>query len=51
MSKVDPKLGQLIHQHLVSKGLETPIKPTNLSDNEKIERIQGHMASVMELLD
>lgn len=51
MSKVDPKLGQLIHKHLVSKGLETPIKPTGLSDDEKIERIQSHMASVMELLD
>lgn len=51
MSKVDPILGQKIHQHLLSLGLETPIKSTGLSDSEKIDKIQGLMAEVMTTLD
>lgn len=51
MSKVDPKLGQSIHEHLVKLGLETPITRTGLSDNDKIAAIQNHMTEVMKLLD
>lgn len=51
MSKVDPELGQRVHAHLVALQLETPIKRSGLTDDQKIDLIQGHMAEVMKALD
>lgn len=50
-AKSDPKLGQKVHQHLLSKGLETPITDlVGVSRNEKVEKIAEHFKVIMETL-
>lgn len=49
--KVDPILGQKVHQHLVSLGLETPT--TDLVHNnteEKIDVVKHHFTEIMNIL-
>ena len=38
-TKADPALGQKVHQHLVSVGVETPVIDNGLSRKEKINKI------------
>lgn len=50
-NKVDPVLGQKVHEHLVSLGLETPT--TDLVQNnsaEKVDLVREHFTSIMEIL-
>jgi len=49
-TKCDPELGQLIHQHLVSKGVETPTYKHSLDRKQKIELIQRHFKDIMLIL-
>lgn len=51
MSKSDPTLGKKINQHLIDMGVETPIKQTGKSAEEKIAIIKDHFTSIMETLD
>lgn len=48
--KTDPVLGQLVHQHLVAMGVETPMKPNNLSRTDKIAIIETKFRDIMEAL-
>ena len=34
-TKCDKELGKRVHNHLVKKGVETPMTPNNLSEQEK----------------
>lgn len=49
-SKSDLALGQRVHQHLVSLGLETPVIPTGFMPSEKIERITEHVTAMLTTL-
>ncbi len=48
--KIDPKLGEVIHEHLLSLGKETPILNTNDNVEEKVEKIAKSMADIMDVL-
>jgi len=50
MSK-NAQLGKEVHKHLVSLGLETPMKSSGLSTEQKIEKIEELMTQVMQALD
>ena len=51
-TKTDPELGQQIHEHLVKMGVETPMSEVreNYTRTEKIELIEKHFSSIMEVL-
>lgn len=49
-TKTDPALGQLIHQHLVNHGVETPVVPTTMERKEKIERIEKSITDIMNIM-
>ena len=49
-TKTDPALGQKVHEHLVSVGVETPVIDNGLSRNEKIEKIQTHFNEIVTTL-
>ena len=49
-TKTDPVLGQKVHEHLISVGVETPIIDNGLSRNEKIEKIEGHFDQIVSTL-
>jgi GTP cyclohydrolase I len=49
-TKCDPELGLKIHEHLVKCGVETPMKPNNLSRTEKIDIIETKFRDIMETL-
>lgn len=49
-TKTDPALGQLVHQHLVKCGVETPTNPNSLDRKEKIDLIEGHFTKIMQAL-
>ena len=49
-TKTDPDLGQRVHQHLVQAGVETPVIDTGIERKDKIDRIEGHFADIMEIL-
>ena len=49
--KNNAELGLKVHQHLLSKGLETPMTSLVQSDNEeKINRISQHFTQIMDAL-
>jgi GTP cyclohydrolase I len=52
MEKTDAILGEQVHQHLLSVGLETPMIYDNVKvrDEKKIKTIAKHMTSIMEEL-
>jgi len=50
MSKTDPELGFKVRQHLIDKGVETPMVETGLSNEERRGEIQEHFRSIMSLL-
>jgi GTP cyclohydrolase I len=50
-TKCDPELGQKVHLHLLSVGVETPIDDLQTFDRkEKIEKIESHFKTIMETL-
>lgn len=49
-TKTDPELGLRVHEHLVKCGVETPMKPNNLSRIEKIDIIERKFRDIMETL-
>lgn len=50
MAQTDAKLGKKVHDHLVSIGIETPMKDNGLSNDQKIQEITAHMEQVLDLL-
>ena len=50
MSQKDKELGLRVRDHLIAKGLETPMVNNGLSDAEKRERIEAAMTEVMQTL-
>lgn len=49
-TKTDPVLGQEIHKHLVSCGVETPTVPNDLDRKDKIEKIENHFTEIMRVM-
>jgi GTP cyclohydrolase I len=49
-TKVDPVLGQAVHEYLVKCGVETPTTPLNLERKEKIDIIEKHFSEIMKTL-
>ena len=49
-TKTDPALGQKVHEHLISVGVETPVIDNGLSRKEKIEKIEGHFDQIVSTL-
>ena len=49
-TKTDPALGQKVHEHLVSVGVETPVIDNGLSRAEKIEKIESHFDHIVTIL-
>ena len=51
-TKVNPKLGEEIHQHLLTLGIETPTNPAflNVDNKDKIEKLEYHLTEVWKTL-
>ena len=49
-TKCDPELGQQVHQHLVAKGVETPVLENKLQRTDKIYLIEEAFATIMKTL-
>ena len=49
-TKTDPELGRKVHEHLLSKGVETPFSKNSLSRSEKIDIIETKFRDIMETL-
>lgn len=53
-TKTDAALGQLVHEHLVKFGVETPVVPNRsslyLGSKDKIDQIEAHFTHIMRLL-
>lgn len=49
-TKIDPELGQRVHEHLIKMGVETPTKPIDLDRKDKISIIETNFKQIMELL-
>ena len=49
-TKCDKELGQRVHEHLVAKGVETPMTPNGLSEQEKRDIIESRFADIMTTL-
>ena len=45
--KCDPALGRKVNEHLISLGLETPMKRENFDSEFAIKKIQGHFENIM----
>jgi GTP cyclohydrolase I len=48
--KKDEALGQKVHQHLLSLGIETPTTERILTENEQLEQIEGYVAKILKAL-
>lgn len=48
--KTDPILGQLVHEHLLKSGVETPCESDFMDRKDKIEKIEHHFRAIMETL-
>ena len=49
-TKTDPALGQRVHKHLVSVGVETSERDKGLSRKGKIDKIEGQFAEIVTTL-
>jgi len=49
-TKTDSSLGLEVHNHLVSKGVETPIEEMDISRTEKIDSIEKDFTNIMTTL-
>lgn len=50
MAQTDPTLGNKVHQHLLAKGIETPMIETGMTAPERVEAITSKMEEVLDLL-
>ena len=50
-TKTDPSLGQKVHEHLISVGVETPVIDNGLSRKEKIDKIENNFEDIVTTLD
>lgn len=50
LGKCDPELGQKVHKHLQSLGVETPIIQTGEYADKKVKKIEKHFTGIMETL-
>jgi GTP cyclohydrolase I len=48
--KIDPILGQKVHEHLLKMGVETPKTDTNTDRKLKISKIEEHFTHIMNIL-
>ena len=46
--KCDPELGRKVNEHLISLGLETPMKRGNFNSEKSIKNIEGHFEKIMD---
>ena len=49
-TKADPVLGQKVHEHLLSVGVETPVIDNGLSRKEKIQKIEDNFDEIVATL-
>ena len=49
-TKVNPELGMQVFEYLKEKGVETPRRLNDLSEEEKMERIQSSFTDIMDTL-
>ena len=49
-TKTNSELGIKIQEHLVNKGVQTPVKPNSLSRSDKIDAIEKHFTEIMKVL-
>lgn len=49
-TKTDPDLGRRVHEHLVAKGVETPVTDSGLSRTDKIDLIEAKFTDIMKAL-
>jgi GTP cyclohydrolase I len=49
-TKTDSVLGQKVHEHLVSVGVETPVVDNGLSRKEKIDKIESYFDHIVSTL-
>lgn len=49
-TKCDKELGKRVHEYLVKKGVETPMAPNNLTEQEKRDIIESRFADIMVAL-
>jgi GTP cyclohydrolase I len=49
--KCDEQLGLKVQQHLISKGIETPMITPVLTENEQIDTIKEHVYSILTALN
>jgi GTP cyclohydrolase I len=50
-TKIDSALGERVHNHLLSLGLETPTTPLlDIDAKEKIEKIENHMSEILKII-
>ena len=49
--KCDPALGRKVNEHLISLGLETPMKRENFDSEFAIKKIQGHFENIMKYFE
>lgn len=47
INKTDPVLGRRVHERLVKLGIETPLAPSVLSNEDKIKVIRNNMETIM----
>ena len=48
--KTDKKLGEQVRDHLIKKGVETPMKANHLNDDSKKKTIEDSFTTIMETL-
>lgn len=49
-TKCDPALGQLVHEHLVKCGVETPYQDNGIDRKQKIQLIESSLKVILETL-
>ena len=49
-TKTDPELGRRVHEHLVKKGVETPVIDNGMSRTDKVELIEAKFTDIMNAL-
>lgn len=48
--KVDPELGQRVHEHLLKQGVETPFRLPPATHGDQIREISQHFQAIMQVL-
>ena len=51
-TKTDPALGQKVHEHLISVGVETPVVDNGfVTKKKKIDKIENNFENIVTILD